>query len=81
MIQAFKCIVLCRWLSGAKRFEGMKYPHFLGSSNADHLKIDSDFSPELYSQFETTGHHVEADRYTDIRQRRNLKYIYATQGA
>jgi phosphatidate phosphatase PAH1 len=40
-------------------------------------KIDSDFSPELYSQFETTGHHIVADRYTDIRQRGNLKYLYA----
>jgi hypothetical protein len=28
-------------------------------------------------QFETTGHHIVADRYTDIRQRGNLKYLYA----
>jgi len=32
-------------------------------------KIDLDFSPELHSQFETTGHHIVAHRYTDMRQR------------
>jgi len=30
-------------------------------------KIDSDLSPERYSQFETMDHHIVTDRYNDIR--------------